>query len=243
MVQYLHAVLRNALQHAVREELVQRNVAKLVQVQTPRYRVGRGLSVAEGKKLLDDVRDDRLSAAYVLALYLGLRRGELLGLHWSDVDLDGGSLEIRTALQRVNGELTLTPPKTRRSERPVPLPSVCVDALRRHCERQAEEREAAGEQWQETGLVFTTRRGTPIEPRNLNRHFYPIRERLGLDVRFHDLRHTCVTLLLGLGIPPHIVRDIVGHSALDVTMNIYAHADMTEKRAALDKLGDLLSDE
>ncbi|MEU4462699.1 tyrosine-type recombinase/integrase [Streptomyces sp. NPDC024017] len=119
----------------------------------------------------------------------------------------------------------------------------CVDALRRHRERQAEEREAAGEQWRETGLVFTTRRGTPIEPRNLNRHFYPIRERLGLDVRFHDLRHTCVTLLLGLGIPPHIVRDLVGHSALDVTMNIYAHADMTEKRAALDKLGDLLSGE
>ncbi|GGY18275.1 tyrosine-type recombinase/integrase [Streptomyces djakartensis] len=81
--------------------------------------------------------------------------------------------------------------------------------------------------------------GTPIEPRNLNRHFYPIRERLGLDVRFHDLRHTCVTLLLGLGIPPHIV----GHSALDVTMNIYADADMTEKRAALDKPGDLLSGE
>ncbi|MER5177141.1 site-specific integrase [Streptomyces sp. NPDC002896] len=132
----LHAVLRNALQHAVREELVQRNVAKLVQVQTPRYRVGRGLSAAEAKKLLVDVRGDRLYAAYVLALNLGLRRGELLGLHWSDVDLDGGALEIRTALQRVNGELTLTAPKTRRSERPVPLPSVCVDALREHRERQ-----------------------------------------------------------------------------------------------------------
>ncbi|WP_307790831.1 tyrosine-type recombinase/integrase [Streptomyces actuosus] len=94
-----------------------------------------------------------------------------------------------------------------------------------------------------TGLVLTTRRGTPIEPRNLNRHFYPIRERLGLDVRFRGLRHTCVTLLLGIGVPPHIVRDIVGHSALDVTMNIYAHADMTEKRAALDRLGSLLADE
>ena len=100
-----------------------------------------------------------------------------------------------------------------------------------------------GEEWKETGLVFTTRRGTPIEPRNLNRHFYPIRERLGLEVRFHDLRHTCVSLLLGLGVPPHIVRDIVGHSALDVTMNIYAHADMTEKRAALDRLGSLLAGE
>lgn len=241
MVQYLHAVLRNALQHAVREELVQRNVAKLVQVQTPRYRVGRGLSVAEAKKLLADVQDNRLGAAYVLALYLGLRRGELLGLHWSDVDLERGSLEIRTALQRVNGELTLTAPKTRRSERPVPLPAVCVDALRRRRDLQMEERHAVGERWQDSGLVFTTRLGTPIEPRNLNRHFYPIRERLELDVRFHDLRHTCVTLLLGVGVPPHIVRDIVGHSALDVTMNIYAHADMTEKRAALDKLGTLLA--
>ncbi|MEU6519360.1 tyrosine-type recombinase/integrase [Streptomyces sp. NPDC046978] len=243
MVQYLHAVIRNALQHAVREELVQRNVAKLVQVQTPRYRVGRGLSAAEAKRLLADVEDDRLGAAYVLALYLGLRRGELLGIHWSDVDLAGGSLEIRTALQRINGNLTLTAPKTRRSERPVPLPSVCVDALRRRRDFQEAERSAAGDDWQETGLVFTTRRGTPIEPRNLNRHFYPIRERLGLDVRFHDLRHTCVTLLLGLGVPPHVVRDIVGHSALEVTMNIYAHADLTEKRAALDRLGTLLSGE
>ncbi|MFE6554008.1 tyrosine-type recombinase/integrase [Streptomyces sp. NPDC057746] len=243
MVQYLHAVIRNALQHAVREELVQRNVAKLVQVQTPRYRVGRGLSAAEAKALLADVDDDRLGAAYVLALYLGLRRGELLGIHWSDVDLDGGSLEIRTALQRINGNLTLTAPKTRRSERPVPLPSVCVDALRRRRAFQEAERSAAGDDWQKTGLVFTTRRGTPIEPRNLNRHFYPIRERLGLNVRFHDLRHTCVTLLLGLGVPPHVVRDIVGHSALEVTMNIYAHADLTEKRAALDRLGTLLSGE
>ncbi|MFI9241869.1 tyrosine-type recombinase/integrase [Streptomyces sp. NPDC053086] len=137
----------------------------------------------------------------------------------------------------------MTAPKARRSERPVPLPVVCVDALRRHRVRQDEERRVAGEQWRETGLVFTPRRGTPIEPRNLNRHFYPIRERLSLDVRLHDLRHTCVTLLLGLGAPPHIIRDIVGHSALDVIMNIYAHADMTEKRAALDQLGSLLADD
>nr|WP_240468257.1 tyrosine-type recombinase/integrase [Streptomyces dangxiongensis] len=77
----------------------------------------------------------------------------------------------------------------------------------------------------------------------LGRGHLPVRERLGLEVRFHDLRHTCVTLLLGLGIPPHIVRDIVGHSALDVTMNIYAHTDMREKRAALDRLGTLLGDD
>lgn len=242
-MQYLHAVLRNALQHGVREELIQRNVAKLVQVQTPRYQVGRGLSVIiEAKKVLNEVRDDRLYAVYVLALYLGLRRGELLGLRWTDVDLHASALEIRSALQRVDGALVLTAPKTRRSERPVPLPAACVDALRERKVQQEKERGDAGEKWKECGLIFTTRIGTPIEPRNLNRHFYSVRERLGMTVRFHDIRHTCVTLLLSLGIPPHVVRDIVGHSALEVTMNIYAHAEMTEKREALERLGRLLTD-
>ena len=162
MVQYLHAVLRNALQHAVREELVQRNVAKLVQVQTPRYRVGRGLSVAEGKKLLDDVRDDRLSAAYVLALYLGLRRGELLGAPLGRTSPGTGTLDLRTALQRVNGELTLTAPKTRRSERPLPLPP-CLSTHSAGTVSAGGRARSRGEQWQETGLVFTTRRGTPID--------------------------------------------------------------------------------
>lgn len=241
-VQYLHAVLRNALQHAYREELVPRNVAKMVQVQTPRYRVGQGLTTEQARNVLKLVADSRLRALYVLALYLGLRRGELLGLRWMDVDLDSGVLEIRTALQRVNGELGLSAPKTRRSERPVPLPAVCVDALRAHRARQEEERASAGERWKDWGLVFATAHGTPIEPRNLNRHWYGVRDAAGLSARFHDLRHTCVTLLLGLGVPPHVVRDIVGHSALDVTMNIYAHVDLSEKRAALDRLGDLLDE-
>ncbi len=240
MVQSIHAVLRNALQNAVREEIVLRNVAKLVQVTTPKYKVNRGLSVEQVRKLLMAARADRLHALYVLALYLGLRRAELLGLRWSDINLGAATLEVNQTLQRVNGALRFLPPKTENSKRTIPLPRVCVDALREHREQQVKERFAAGSAWREEGLVFTTRVGTPIEPDNLRRSWYPLRETLDMSVRFHDLRHTCVTLLLDLGVPPHIVREIVGHSDIGVTMTIYAHASLDERRRALQRLDDHL---
>jgi integrase len=131
-VQMVHAVLRNAVEHAVREELVPRNVVKLVRVPAPHYEVGTGLSLAEARRLLAAVRADRLQAVYVLALSAGLRRGELLGLRWADVDLDGGELHVRQAVQRVGGQLRFTEPKTRHSRRTIPLPALALDSLREH---------------------------------------------------------------------------------------------------------------
>lgn len=246
MIQFIHAVLRNALESAVREELIPRNVARLVQVQTPSYSVGRGLSVDDARAVLGAAESDRLYALYVVALYLGLRRGELLGLAWADVDLDGSDsdgprLEVRQTLQRVDGRLQLVPPKTRMSRRTVPLPGVVWDALDGHRKRQVEERDQAGERWRESGLVFTTTTGSPIEPDNLRRSWYRVREVLAEPTRFHDLRHTCVSLLLDRGVPPHVVREIVGHSAIDVTMTIYAHASLSEKRRAMARLDGRLS--
>lgn len=241
-VQMVHAVLRNAISHAVREELVPRNVAKLVKVPAPHYDVGTGLSLAQARRLLSVVKDDRLSALYVLALATGLRRGELLGLRWQDLDLDGAELHVRQAVRRVDGELSFTEPKTRKSRRTIPLPGLVVTALRDHRRRQASERLSAGPEWRDTGLVFTTAYGTPIEPRNLNRHWYATRNRAGLPgVRLHDLRHTCVTLLLDAGVPPHIVQAIAGHSGIQVTMTIYAHAAQEEQRKALRELGERLA--
>ena len=130
MVQYIHAVLRNALQHAVREELVVRNVAKLVQVESPDYEVGRGPSVAEARQLLQAVSGTRWHPLYVLALTLGLRRGELLGLRWSDLNLTASTLTVRQNLVRTGGRLVVQPPKTRRSRRTVPLPGLAAGALR-----------------------------------------------------------------------------------------------------------------
>ncbi|WP_261559627.1 tyrosine-type recombinase/integrase [Frankia tisae] len=236
-VQVVHAVLRNALQAAVREELIRRNVAKLVQVSTPRYGIDRGLTVDQAHMLLDAATGDRLYALLVLALFLGMRRGELLGLQWSDIDKERETLTIRHTLQRVGGELRLLPPKTDDSERTLPLLGLVADALTEHRKLQDAERETAGTRWVNTGHVFTTKIGTPIEPDNLRRFWMPLRRAAGLDsVVFHGLRHTCVTLLLDLGVPPHIVRDIAGHSAIEVTMTIYAHASMGEKRRALGKL-------
>jgi integrase len=241
MVQSIHAVLRNALESAVCEEIVPRNVAKLVRVPSPRYTINRGLTTAQAKATIRAAADHRLYALYVLALFLGLRRGELLGLRWEDMDLDGSKLEVVQTLQRVGGSLRLVPPKTEDSARTVPLPPVCVHALREHKKRQFSERSKAWPDWEDHGLVFTSRRGTPIEPDNLRRSWSEIRSKAGLGAtRFHDLRHTCVTLLLDLGTPPHVVREIVGHSAIEVTMTIYAHVSLDEKRKALSKLGEAL---
>lgn len=261
-------MLRNALQTAVREEIIPRNVAKLVAVSTPKYGVNRGLTVDQARAVLKAAQGERLYALYVLALCLGLRRGELLGLRWEDITLtpcracggEGGTLDgaacahcaetgiqdaklaVVQTLQRVAGELRFVPPKTDDSTRTIPLPDLCVTALCEHRVRQDAERADAWPNWQDHGLVFPSRIGTPMEPDNLRRSWGRIRAAAGLDgVRFHDMRHTCVSLLLDLGVPPHIVREIVGHSDIEVTMTIYAHAALNEKRAALRKLGDALS--
>ena len=241
MVQSIHAVLRNELESAVREELIPRNVAKLVRVPAPRYKVNRGLTVPHAKATLKAAAAHRLAVLYVLALFLGLRRGELLRLRWQDVDLEAGKLEVVQTLQRVGGSLRLVPPKTDDSARTVPLPPPCVEALREHKKRQLAERAEAWPDWEDHGLVFPSRRGTPMEPDNLRRRWTAIRNeaRLGA-TRFHDLRHTCVSLLLDLGTPPHVVREIVGHSDIEVTMTIYAHVPLDEKRKALGKLGEAL---
>ena len=239
-LQQIHAVLRNALQSACKEEIIMRNVARLVSVPAPNYRVHRGVDVEQARKLIAESTDDRFHALYVMTLYLGMRRAELLGLAWADVDLVAGHLEITQTLQRVDGALRLVPTKTRSSERTVPLVGLCVDALRAHRARQAWEASQTNG-WTDSGLVFTSTTGTPLEPDNLRRSWYPLRERAGLDgTRFHDLRHSAVSLLLGLGVPPHIVRDIVGHADIGVTMEIYAHASLAEKLDALAKLDERL---
>lgn len=160
-------------------------------------------------------------------------------MSWQDLDLDEAKLEVVHTLQRVCGELRLVAPKTADSARTVPLPAACVDALREHQQRQAAERQHAWPDWEDHGLVFPSRRGTPMEPDNLRRSWSQIRRTAGLGtMRFHDLRHTCVTLLLDLGAPPHVVREVVGHSDIEVTMTIYAHVSLDEKRKALGKLGE-----
>ena len=132
---------------------------------------------------------------------LGLRWGGLLGLRWLDIDLDAGTLEVVQALQRVGGALRFVQPKIEDSARTIPLPPLCICALREHRRQQFTERANAGPNWKEHGLVFPTRIGTPMEPDNLRRSWGRIRTVAGLaSTRFHDMRHTCVSLLINAGL-------------------------------------------
>lgn len=244
MVQWVHSTLRGALQHAFAEDLVTRNVARGVRIETPqKVTTIEPFTVDESRKFLRRVKDHRLYALWVTALMLGLRRSEVLGLHWSDVDLDKGTLRVSRGLQRAGGVLRELPTKTRRSGRTVPLPAFVVEVLREHRDRQVEERERAWH-WEGTPYVFTSTVGTPIEPRTLTRTFHALCERHGLRrVRLHDLRHSCVSLLLALGVSPRVVMEIVGHSAIEMTMNVYAHVSLDNQRAALDLLNTQLVDD
>jgi integrase len=242
-VVHLHRTLHRALNQALRWGLVGRNVAALVdppRVERPEYVA---LSPFEARRLMQVAKGDRLEALYVLALMTGLRRGELLGLRWSDVDLDGRRLVVRRSLQ-VNdeGRWVLGAPKTKRSRRPVLLTGTAVQALRGHRDRQDAEREKAGELWHERELVFTNTVGNPLgEKELLHRSFYPLLERAKLPkVRFHDLRHSTATLLLGEGVHPKIVSELLGHSQIGITLDTYSHVTLSMQQEAADVLERLI---
>ncbi|MDF4251409.1 site-specific integrase [Streptomyces sp. WMMB303] len=243
-VRILLALLRSALQHAVREDEIPRNVAKNVELGMGTMREIEPLTAAEGRQLLAAARGNRLCAAYELAVRLGLRRGELLGLRWEDVDLDKGVLTVRQTLQRVGGDLVIVPPKTQKSARRIPLPPECITALRAQRTQQLTDKRLAGDKWREngSGLIFTTKFGTPIEPRNLNRSFQALTTRAGVrKVRFHDLRHTCASLLHEQGASARTIMQVLGHSSIRVTMDIYTFVRLDEQRDAIGRLGDALS--
>jgi len=240
-VQYLHAILRAALQQAVREELLARNVAQLVQPPRVPHEEVRPLDEDEVRAFLAAGRTDRLYAAYLLMIGVGLRRGEVLGLHWTDIDLNARVLRVRRTLQRVNGRLIFTEPKTPRSRRTVPLPRACAAALRWHRLRQQHECAIAGRSWDPDGLVFTTRAGRPVEPRNFNRSVYAVCDRAGIRrIRVHDLRHTCASLLLARGVDARTIMDTLGHSAISLTLDLYAHVMPPAQRAAAEAMDTVL---
>ncbi|MDH6434814.1 integrase [Streptomyces sp. SAI-144] len=242
-VTYVHAVLKSALEHAVREDELPRNVARNVKTTTPRPRRFQPLTAAEARQLLRAANGDRLHPLYELALRTGLRKGELLGLHWEDLDLDGGTATIHRSLQRTRSQgLTVLNTKTLASERRIALPTECINSLKIHQEQQQEERQAAGTGWTDNGLVFTTRKGRPLDPTNLTRRFHRLLHSAGLrTIRFHDLRHSTATLLLEQGVDLVVIKELLGHAHIGVTAGVYAHVRLRLQRQAIDTLGGILS--
>ncbi len=179
-----------------------------------------------GRALLKAARGDRLEALYVLAVHTGMRQGELLGLKWADVDLKSGRVSIRRTITKSGGRLLLGEPKTAKSRRTISLTAGSLNALRAHRKRQLEEMMQHAGLWQDHGLVFASEAGTLINPTNLRkRHFASLLKRAGLpaDTRFHDLRHTCATLLLSKGVHPKFVQELLGHANIAITLDTYSH--------------------
>ena len=241
--------LRAALNHArTSEELVSRNVAAFAKVPSPpkRRRKGSVWSVEEASRFLASARDDDdpFYAAYVLILVNGLRKGEVIGLTWSSVDEDSGELDISWQLQRVGKELIHKERvKTEDSDADdtLPLPDICLAALRLRRDEQDVAREQAGGRWQDSDLVFTTRWGTPIEPRNFNRSFDARCAKAGVPrIRVHDTRHTCASILAALDVHPRVAMRILRHAQIAMTMEVYTEVPDEVTRAALKKLGDSL---
>ena len=242
-VRYLRGTLRTALNHAVRWGYISRNPAAVIDGPRVEPYEAQAFSVYESRKFLDAIKGDRLEALYSVALTMGLRQGEALGLRWQDVDLQLGTLRVAKQLQRINGEFQLVEPKTKRSRRILALPAVAVRHLREHHDRQQGERALGGAIWNGWDLVFTTSGGKPIDGTVVSHQFHRILDKAGLPQRrFHDLRHSCATLLEAQKVSPRVAMEILGHSQIAVTMNMYTKVVTALKRDAADRIDELVND-
>ena len=241
-VNYIHTTLSKALKDAVADGLITRNPASSVKAPRPKKKEISPLSSEQAKAFLEAVRGNRFEAAFVVALHCGLREGEILGLKWSDVDMDAGTLQVRRTLSEALAGHLFEPPKNGKG-RNVKLTTRAVEALRNHLTRQIEEIESLGDRYRDQGLVFPSQVGTPMNAKNLTaRSFKPLLKKAGLpDIRFHDLRHTFATLMLQNGEHPKVVQEMLGHATIAITMDTYSHVLPNMQRDAVARLGTLLS--
>jgi integrase len=224
-VQYVHVTLHKALKQAIADGLIPRNATEPVKPPQVRREEMRPLTAQQARILFDAAKGDRLEALYVLAVTTGLRQGELLGLKWDDIDLEVGTLQVRRTLTIAKGGPVLSAPKTKSSRRTVKLSQTTLEALRSHLKRQLEEIDRAGSLWSENGLIFASEAGEPLDRRYITTHrFKPLLKRAKLpQIRFHDLRHTCATLLLSKNVNPKVVSEMLGHASIAITLDTYSH--------------------
>jgi len=240
-----HKIVSNALGQAEKNQLVLRNVCRLTELPRQSRKEMRTLTIEQAAtQLLSALQSDRLYAAFLTFFMTGLRRGELLGLRWQDVDLNAGILHVRQILVRIynrdtKGEgrktrLNFHEPKTEKSRRSVPIPEACLTAFKRHKAHQAEEKLLLGPGYQDHGLVFAQADGAPIDPRSMHRYFAQVLQRGGLPaIRLHDARHTFATWMLEQNVHPKVVSELLGHSSIRITLDLYTHVSLDlEKQAA-----------
>jgi integrase len=240
-----HAMLHKALADAVKDNLIARNVCDLVK--RPKYQRHemQPLTPEQAKQLLQATREHKLEALLTVVVVTGMRRGELLGLHWRDIDFQAGCLYVRYTAGPV-GKLGVveSEPKTQRGKRKIMLPAFVVKALEEHKQRQQEIREQAGDLWEEHDLVFCNQYGNYLSTSTLQVTFKRLLKSAGLpNVRFHDLRHSAATILLGMNVNPKIVQELLGHSTISMTLDIYSHVLPTMQQEVTNRLNDLFGGE
>jgi integrase len=241
MIRYLHSVLSSALNNAMRWGLINRNVASLVELPQAEPYEGQVLTVEQARKLLAAARGSRLDALLLVAVTTAMRRGELVALYWSDVDLEKGVLQVRHTLAWVSSMgYVVGEPKSKKGRRRIVLPGVVVEALKQHKVRQEQARVKMGEKWQEHGLVFSNLHGGYFHPGSVWCLFKKLLKEAGLpDVRFHDLRHGVATVLLAAKIDLKAVSELLGHSSVAITADIYQKVLSEQKQEIVNKMDDL----
>ncbi len=241
-VTYIRAILRRALNQAVKWGMAPRNVAALTEPPKREYHEVQPLTLAEAKTFLTSITGTRHEALFLTATVLGLRKGELLGLRWQDVDTDKAVLTVRTQAQRISDVPQLVEPKTHKSRRTVALPALVVDALKRHRIRQLEERLVAGSRWHDMSLVFPSTIGTIADSANVTHAFHDALQRAELPrQRFHDLRHLAASLMLAQDVNPKVMQEILGHSQMSMTMDLYSHLMPSAKKDVAARMDALLT--
>lgn len=240
-IRQVYTVLRAGLDGAVRDGLLARNPAAQVRRPGVERREARHLDAAAATAVLRAAEGSRYHPALALIAATGLRKGEALGLSWAWVDLDARTLKVTATLGRVNNQLVITEPKTARARRTIPLSAAAVDLLRKQKAAQAADRLRAANQWRDSGLVFTTEFGGPVDPRNLLRVIEVAPRAAGVeDVGVHTLRHSAAVAWLESGVHIKAVADLLGHSSIAITGDVYGHTSDDTARAAVDKLSEAL---
>ncbi len=242
-VLHLHRVLSEALRQAVRWQLLPANPAAAVSPPRPRRAEIAIVGPESAQAILDAARGTAVEIPVTVAIGTGMRRGEILGLRWADMDLEAHVAHVRQTLQDTTNGLVFEAPKTDRSRRTVSLPEFVVSALRRHRSDQAARRLALGRAWLDHDLVLDRGDGGPMRPDSLSSGFRQLTKRSGLDgTRFHDLRHAHATLMLAAGVHPKVVSERLGHSGVAITLDTYSHVIPALQAEAAGVLDNLLTD-
>lgn len=241
-VRLIHCLLNQALEQAVKEGLIPRNPAVATTPPTVKYREMSPLTPEEVSKFLPVIQNDRLYAFFLLAIFGGLRRGELLALTWDDMDLEAGTVRVTKSMSRTKGGgIQINEPKTSKSKRSIVLPEEVTKELRRHKTRQNEEKLKWGPAYQDQGYVFSLEDGRPLDPRNIGHYFSRLLENNGFrHVRFHDCRHSAAVLMLTAGVNIKVVQEYLGHANAALTLNTYSHVTTQMQQEAANKLNSLI---